>query len=100
MKKTDLYKNEHLKVLSLMKSEAARAHPGVSPPAAPNRREQRKMDQARGLVPFAVKLEAGLAARLRERAMQQGCDLNVLVGGLLERALATAPDTVPPTTQS
>ena len=50
-----------------------------------SRREQRERDRAQGLVPFAVKLPAGLVKRLHERAREK--PLNDVVAELLERGL-------------
>jgi hypothetical protein len=86
LKKTDLYKNDRLKVVAQMKAAAGqRAVPGAPVPI--DRKEQRRIDQARGLVPFAVKLDAELAARLRDLATERGVALNDLVDELLRKAL-------------
>jgi len=86
VKKTDLEKNKGLKIMGQLKSAAT---PGrFAGVAAPDRREQRKLDQAAGLVPFAVKLPQPLADALRARAQADGVALNDLVGALLEKALA------------
>jgi outer membrane biosynthesis protein TonB len=55
-----------------------------------SRREQRKIDQAKGLIPFAVKLHSELIKRLRELAAQRGINLNELSEELLEKGLGTA----------
>jgi hypothetical protein len=52
-----------------------------------SRREQRKLDQAQGLVPFAVKLKAELVKRLHAKARERDAPLNEVVGELLEKAL-------------
>lgn len=54
------------------------------------RREQRKRDQAQGLVPFAVKLDGELVKALNDLAQQRAIPLNDLVGQLLSRALEPA----------
>ena len=56
--------------------------------ALPDRKAQRKADAAAGLVPFACKLPAPLAAQLRERAAAHPEGLNGLMAELLERGLA------------
>lgn len=56
--------------------------------AAVDRREQRKRDQALGLVPFAVKLNGELVQRLQTRAKDGGRDLNEVVAELLTKGLA------------
>lgn len=86
MKKTDLYKNERLKVVAQMK-HAAGQRTGLGEVAAPDRKEQRKLDQARGLVPFAVKIDSALAAQLRNLATERQLSLNDLTEELLRKAL-------------
>ena len=56
--------------------------------ALPDRRERRRLDQARGLVPFAVKLDGELVKELRALAQARGADLNELVAELLKKGLA------------
>lgn len=85
MKKTDLAKSDAKKLMGGMKGSAATF--GGAAPAAPDRKEQRKRDQALGLVPFAVKLNSELVARLHERARAREVDLQTLVGELLAQAL-------------
>jgi hypothetical protein len=53
-----------------------------------DRREQRKLDQSLGLVPFACKLNGELVATLQAQAKERGVDLNELVGELLTKGLA------------
>ena len=69
MKKTDLEKNKALKLNNSMKLATADRF-GKASAAAPvlDRREQRKLDQAQGLVPFACKLNSELVEQLKERA--------------------------------
>ena len=56
--------------------------------ALPDRKTQRKLDAAAGLVPFACKLPAPLADQLRERAASHAGGMNGLVAELLARGLA------------
>lgn len=56
--------------------------------AVPDRREQRKLDQALCLVPFSVKLNIDLVAQLRGRAQTCGISINALTAELLQSALA------------
>ena len=88
MKKTDLYKNLGLKVESRMKQ--AGIPDRFTQGAALDRKEQRKLDQAKGLIPFAVKLDAELVGELRALALSRQCDLNDLVAELLRKGLAAA----------
>ena len=55
---------------------------------AVDRREQRKLDQALGLVPFAVKLNSALVLQLQTLAKERGLDLNEVVAELLVKGLA------------
>ena len=57
MKKTDLYKNEGLKINGQMKQAGTPDRFGSAASATISRRDQRKLEQAQGLVAFAVKLD-------------------------------------------
>jgi hypothetical protein len=89
MKKTDLEKNKGLKLTGQLKqaSTPSRFGAGAQAVAELDRREQRKRDQALGLVPFAVKLPQALANTLRDTAVARGVSLNELVDSLLTEAL-------------
>ena len=52
-----------------------------------DRREQRKRDQALGLVPFAVKLDGALVKQLQTLALERGTGLNELTAELLKKGL-------------
>ena len=52
-----------------------------------DRREQRRLDAAAGLVPFACKLPADLANTLREKSAGRADGINGLVAELLQKAL-------------
>ena len=56
--------------------------------AVVDRREQRKRDQALGLVPFAVKLNGDLVQQLQALAKERAVDLNELVAEVLGKGLA------------
>jgi len=88
MKKTDLYKNLGLKIDGKLKQAGTPdrfASGGVV-----DRREQRKLDQAKGLIPFAVKLDAQLAAQLHALAVSRQLGMNELVEELLRKGIAAA----------
>ena len=53
-----------------------------------DRKEQRRIDAAAGLVPFACKLPSELTEQLRQRADKHEGGLNGLMAELLQRALA------------
>jgi len=86
MKKTDLEKNKALKLMGRLNAAIPPGrYAGASP--APDRREQRRLDQAAGLVPFPVKLRLPLIDALRARAQAEGVAVNDLVNTLLADAL-------------
>ncbi len=86
MKKTDLYKKLGLKIDDKLKQAATPERFGQG--GALDRKGQRKLDQAKGLIPFAVKLDAQLAKELRELSLTRGTDMNQLVDELLRKGLA------------
>jgi hypothetical protein len=86
MKKTDLYKNLGLKIDGKLKQAGTPdrfAQGGVI-----DRKEQRKLDQAKGLIPFAVKLDAQLAAELHALALSRQISMNELVDALIRKGIA------------
>ena len=86
LKKTDM---ERLKAASLtdrLNKSAPPARYGKES-AVLSRREQRKLDQAQGLVPFAVKLNSELVKKIQARAQERGTPLNEVVAELLEKGL-------------
>lgn len=86
MKKTDLEKNKALKLMGKLNAAIAPGrYAGAAP--APDRREQRRLDQAAGLVPFPVKLRQPVIDALRARAEAEGVSINELTNALLAEAL-------------
>lgn len=90
-KKTDLVKNLGLKISEKMKKAGVPERFGVASTALPDRREQRRLDQLAGLIPFAVKLNADLVKQLQDRAVQEGVTLNEWVDRLIRAGLAVQP---------
>jgi hypothetical protein len=90
MKKFDLEKNKALKLGNQMKQTTAadRFGKASSQQVQLDRREQRKLDQAKGLVPFACKLPEALVEQLKERAAEHPEGLNGLIAELLVNGLA------------
>lgn len=85
MKKTDLEKNKALKLMGKMQ---AAVPPGRYAGAAVlDRREQRRLDQAAGLVSFPVKLRQPVIDALRARGQAEGVGVNELLDTLLAQAL-------------
>jgi hypothetical protein len=87
MKKTGMAKSDAKKLMGKMVAPGAAGF-GNGGTVAPDRREQRKLDQAAGLVPFAVKLNSDLVQQLQAQAKDTNVDLNQLVAGLLAKGLA------------
>ncbi|MEI8401731.1 MAG: hypothetical protein WCG12_13075, partial [Alcaligenaceae bacterium] len=83
---TDLYKNLGLKIDGKLKQAGTPdrfAQGGVL-----DRKEQRKLDQEKGLIPFAVKLNAQLAAELQALAKTRVLGMNELVDDLIRKGMA------------
>lgn len=87
MKKTDLTKHLAKKLDGRMKSAGVPDRFAQGAADATDKREQRRLDSAAGLVPFACKLPAELVKRLNERAESHDGGANVLVAQALEKAL-------------
>jgi len=86
MKKTDLAKADAKKLMGKMGAPGATGF-GNTTNAVVDKREQRKRDQALGLVPFAVKLNDELVKRLHTLATERGQDLNQTVAEVLLKGL-------------
>lgn len=87
MKKTDLEKNKALKLMGKLNAAQPPGRYGAESASSPDRREQRRLDQAAGLVPFPVKLRQPLIDVLRARADADGVPVNDLINDLLDSAL-------------
>jgi hypothetical protein len=86
MKKTGLEKIKALKLAHSMKgAHSERFGKGTSETL--DRREQRKLDQAKGLVPFACKLDSALADTLKTRAASHPEGMTGLLNELLLKGL-------------
>jgi len=90
MKPAELQKHNALKLVNRMKTASVPDRFGAAAVSTPGRREQRRLDQAAGLVPFAVKLNRDLVAEVQALALQRGQGLNETVAGLLRSALDAA----------
>jgi hypothetical protein len=88
MKLTELHKNKGRKI----EGEQGRGGPadryGKGSGNVPDRKEQRRLDQAAGLVPFAVKLNVDLVKELQTRAEARGGALTEVVTELIKKGLA------------
>ena len=94
MNKFDIEKNKGLKLNNSLKQAATSSRFGQGAAAVPDRREQRRLDQQNGLLPFACKLDGNLIKQLQQRAMAHEGGMTavlseLLIAGGLE---AKAPD--------
>lgn len=87
MKKVDLEKNKGMKIIGRMKQTGTPGRYGKEAAAVPDRREQRRLDQSMGLVPFAVKLDSNLVKRIQALAQERQMALSEVVTGLLTKGL-------------
>lgn len=85
-KKTDLERLKAASITDQLRKARAPARYGKGS-AILSRREQREADRARGLVPFAVKLNGELVKKLQARAQERQLPLSQLVAELLENSL-------------
>ena len=90
MKKTDITKNLAKKLDGRMKAAGGPGRFGQGAAAVVDKREQRRLDSAAGLVAFACKLPAELVKRLHERVLADEAGVNALVAQALEKGLAEA----------
>ena len=87
MKKTDLEKNKGLKINSGVNRFGTPGRFGKDAAVPLQRREQRKLDQALGLVPFAVKLNGDLVKQVQALAQARKTGLSEVVTELLKKGL-------------
>ena len=87
MKKTELEKSKALKLMGQMQKAVIPGRFAQGSTALPDRREQRKLDQAAGLVPFAVKLHQDLVRQLNEQAAKDGVSLHELTARVIKAGL-------------
>lgn len=87
MKKTGMAKSDAKKLMGKMTAPGAAGF-GNTDTVVVDKREQRRRDQALGLVPFAVKLNSELVAQLQALAKDGDKDLNEVVAEVITRGLA------------
>jgi len=88
VKKTALAKSDAKKLMGKMSTPGSAVIGAAGAAVVVDRREQRKLDQALGLVPFAVKLNSDLVLQLQTLAKSRELDLNALVAEVLQKGLA------------
>ena len=87
MKKTDLKKNKGLKINSGVNRFGTPGRFGKDASVPMQRREQRKLEQSLGLVPFAVKLNGELVKQIQALSQTRQAGLNEVVAELLKKGL-------------
>ena len=87
-KKTDLVRQLESKLEGQRKLAGVPGRFAQDAGVLPDRKAQRRIDSAAGLVAFACKLPAPLTQQLRERAAGHAGGMNGLVAELLARGLA------------
>jgi len=90
MTKTDLEKNRGSKINSKIGTGGIPDRFGAGAGGGVDKREQRKLDQAAGLIPFACKLPAELVKQVQAQGLAHEGGINALVAELLTKALAKA----------
>jgi len=90
MKRTQLEKLSAARIIAESKKAAPPGRYAQGSTAVPDRREQRRLDRERGLVPFAVKLDGELVNRLRAVAQERKVGIDEVVGELLKKALGSS----------
>ncbi len=87
MKRTDIEKRKGVSLEEHMKKAGTPDRFGRQAAEPRTRREQRELDRAQGLVPFAVKLDGELVKRLQSLAAERKVGLNELASELLRKGL-------------
>jgi len=87
VKRTDLEKMRGLKINSSANRFGTPGRFGKDAAAPMQRREQRKLEQSLGLVPFAVKLDGDLVKQIQALALSRHAGLNEVVAELLKKGL-------------
>ena len=94
MKRTDLYRLQGLKIAGRIKPHGAVTTPGGAA-SVPDKREQRRLDQAAGLIPFACKLNTDLVKQVQALAQTRNTGLNETLADLLIKGLAADTAKIP-----
>ena len=88
MKRVEMEKLKGIGIQDRMQQSAVPGRYGQQSGQMVSRRERREADQAAGLVPFAVKLNSDLIARIHAVQQQGEKPLNEVVAELLETGLS------------
>lgn len=87
MKRTDLEKSLGTKIKANIhaNSESGPFNKDAAKPV--DKREQRKLDQAQGLVPFAVKINIDLVEKIQDIAKEEKNTVSEVVADLIQKGL-------------
>lgn len=88
MKKFELEKRKAEKLHNDLGAANAPARFGQAAGSVLDKKEQRKLDQAKGLVPFACKLNQDLVKQLHDLCTERDIALNDLMTELLQAGLS------------
>ena len=86
MKKFDIEKNKALKLANSLKLQGSARFGAEATQPKLDKREQRRLDQEKGLVPFACKLDSDLVKQLQERAAAHEGGMSEMLAELLVAA--------------
>jgi hypothetical protein len=88
MSKNDLEKSRGSKINGKMGSGGVPDRFGAGAGNVIDKREQRKLDQAAGLIPFACKLPADLVKQIQAKGLAHEGGVNVFLAEVISKALA------------
>lgn len=90
MTRNELEKKRGLKISGQMGAAGIPDRFAAGATGAIDKREQRKLDQAAGLIPFACKLPAELVKQIQEQGLAHEGGINAVIAELLAKALSKA----------
>ncbi len=87
LKRTEIERLKAAHLKNRMRQSPVPERFGAGSSAGADRRERRRLERERGLVPFAVKLDGELVKQLRSLAHERKQDLTDVVTDLLKKGL-------------
>jgi hypothetical protein len=87
MKRTDLEKSLGSKIKSKIERNSESGPFNKDAVKPPDKREQRKLDQAQGLVPFAVKISIELVQQIQDMAKEKQTSVSEITAELISKGL-------------
>ena len=86
MSKTDLEKKRGININGKMGASGIPVRFAAGAATVVDKREQRRLDQASGLIPFACKLPAELVKQIQERGLADAGGINGFLAEVLTKA--------------